>query len=105
MSGYIRYCLRVSHDATAAVELECQILHTVMADPVMTCDGHTYERTAITRWLRPDNMSSPLLAAVRGYDVLNTVSFTCKEWKEDSFWNLIEYPSAKLTTHPQILLR
>ena len=28
-----------------------------MTDPVMTVDGHTYEREAIARWLRTRNTS------------------------------------------------
>jgi hypothetical protein len=32
----------------------------VMEDPVLTEDGHTYERSAITDWLIPGRMTSPL---------------------------------------------
>ena len=37
----------------------CPITGEVFQDPVMTMDGHTYERSAITRWLQ-DNDTSPL---------------------------------------------
>jgi hypothetical protein len=30
----------------------CPITQEVMTDPVCTVDGHTYERSAITEWLR-----------------------------------------------------
>ena len=33
-----------------------------MRDPVATCDGHTYEREAIARWLR-QKQTSPLTGA------------------------------------------
>lgn len=29
----------------------CPITQLLMADPVVTCDGHTYERSSITDWL------------------------------------------------------
>jgi hypothetical protein len=37
----------------------CPILHELMSDPVLTCDGYTYERDAIERWLE-DNNTSPI---------------------------------------------
>ena len=37
----------------------CPITQAVMADPVMTADGHTYERAAIEQWLASHN-TSPL---------------------------------------------
>mmetsp|Transcript_29834 Transcript_29834/g.65212 ORF Transcript_29834/g.65212 Transcript_29834/m.65212 type:complete len:884 (-) Transcript_29834:338-2989(-) len=37
----------------------CPITGEVFSDPVMTMDGHTYERAAITRWLQT-NDTSPL---------------------------------------------
>ncbi len=36
----------------------CPITQAVMVDPVITADGHTYERTAIAKWLR-DHDTSP----------------------------------------------
>lgn len=35
----------------------CPIFHTVVQDPVMAADGHTYERTAIENWLQKSNRS------------------------------------------------
>ena len=32
-------------------ELICPISGEIFVDPVMTCDGHTYERLAIEAWL------------------------------------------------------
>ena len=37
----------------------CPITQELMTDPVMAADGHTYERTAITAWLKDKN-TSPL---------------------------------------------
>lgn len=37
----------------------CPITHEFMEDPVIAQDGHTYERHAITEWLR-NNRSSPM---------------------------------------------
>ncbi|EOD05899.1 hypothetical protein EMIHUDRAFT_68858, partial [Emiliania huxleyi CCMP1516] len=33
-------------------EYTCPITHELMTDPVLATDGHTYERTAIERWLQ-----------------------------------------------------
>ena len=43
-------------------EYYCPITHLVMADPVSTEDGHTYEREAIEEWLQKNN-TSPLTNA------------------------------------------
>lgn len=37
----------------------CPITLAQMTDPVIACDGHTYERTAIEDWLK-NNDTSPL---------------------------------------------
>ena len=47
--------------ASAAVEVPdeyiCQITAEIMTDPVSTLDGFTYERAAITEWLRTKDTS------------------------------------------------
>eukprot|EP01038_Epipyxis_sp_PR26KG_P004878 gene4878-6834_t len=40
-------------------ECYCPIYHTIMVDPVICVDGHTYERSAIETWLR-NNDTSPV---------------------------------------------
>lgn len=35
----------------------CPITHEIMTDPVMCTDGHSYERSAILRWLQSHNTS------------------------------------------------
>ena len=35
----------------------CPITHEIMRDPVICCDGHSYERNAIMRWLQNNNTS------------------------------------------------
>jgi hypothetical protein len=37
----------------------CPITREIFFDPVMTCDGQTYERQAVTEWLK-DHDTSPL---------------------------------------------
>ena len=44
-------------------ELDCPITHQPMLDPVLTCDGHTYERYAILHWLSQHD-TSPLTGLV-----------------------------------------
>ena len=36
---------------TLKQEFLCPIFQTIMIDPVLTDDGHTYEREAIEKWL------------------------------------------------------
>jgi hypothetical protein len=38
-------------------EFSCPILSSLMVDPVVTSDGHTYERNAILHWLKDHNTS------------------------------------------------
>jgi len=35
----------------------CSITHEIMTDPVITSDGHTYEKSAIEKWLNYNNHS------------------------------------------------
>lgn len=41
------------------VNLKCPITQMIMHDPVNTCDGYTYERESIERWLE-SNYTNPL---------------------------------------------
>jgi len=45
--------------AILTAQLKCPITHGLMVDPVIAEDGHTYERTAIEKWLKR-NTNSPL---------------------------------------------
>jgi hypothetical protein len=38
----------------------CPITAEVMMDPVITCDGQTYERQAIEKWFQRGNLTSPM---------------------------------------------
>ena len=40
-------------------EFYCSISQDIMNDPVITCDGHTYDRYSIERWFQY-NSTSPL---------------------------------------------
>jgi hypothetical protein len=46
-----------AHDIPA--EMQCPISSDIMRDPVMCADGHTYERVAITEWVK-HKATSPL---------------------------------------------
>ena len=48
----------------------CPISHEVMRDPVTLSDGHSYERTAIERWLTTNDTSPMTGAALKGTDVV-----------------------------------
>ena len=38
----------------------CPIMQDIMEDPVITCDGHTFERAAIEDWFRRGNRKNPM---------------------------------------------
>ena len=55
---YRRGILRVDVDADGAPKnFLCPITQSLLEDPVIWVDGHTYERTAIARWLRTKDTS------------------------------------------------
>ena len=56
---------RAAAIATAEAEavsrtLTCPIMQSLMTDPVMCSDGHTYERAAIVRWFASGSSTSPV---------------------------------------------
>ena len=62
----------------------CPITHEMMEDPVMTADGHTYERSAITNWLTT-NHTSPLTNEVlkhKGLVPNISLRYVIQEWKD-----------------------
>jgi hypothetical protein len=52
--------LLLSNPAAVPDEFVCPITMSVMRDPVVAQDGHTYEKSAIVRWLRvAERVTSP----------------------------------------------
>ena len=47
-------------EASAPSEYRCPISHEIMTDPVVTSDGHTFERRCIEEWLEKGNNTSPI---------------------------------------------
>jgi hypothetical protein len=45
--------------ASVPDEIRCPISFDVMQDPVLADDGHTYERSEITRWLATARVLAP----------------------------------------------
>ena len=41
-------------------DFNCPITRERLCDPVVTADGHTYERVAIAAWFKDGNCTSPL---------------------------------------------
>lgn len=58
-----------SKDAAVPDDYMCSITAEIMTDPVCTSDGFSYEREAITEWLRTNN-TSPLTGATLENKVL-----------------------------------
>ncbi len=57
----VRSCL--AREPDPARHLTCPIDLTLFVDPVYTADGHAYERSAITTWLR-EHSTSPVTGLV-----------------------------------------
>lgn len=67
----------------------CPISHEVMSDPVVACDGHTYERRAITEWLQacagrraPTKSPMTLLPMQPGLVPNHSLRSLIREWQE-----------------------
>ena len=63
--------------STLPKEFLCPITHELLQDPVVLCDGHTYERKAIERWLKGGKRTSPMTGAVLASTAL-TPNFTLR---------------------------
>ena len=90
-NALLRSCLRSSESGSAAKEEEeppadfiCPITTELMSDPVMAADGHSYERSAIERWLATKS-TSPMTgeALVQSFLAPNhTLRRQIREWEE-----------------------
>ena len=56
-------------DFAVPPEFTCPITQALMVDPVVTCDGNTYERTAITAWLEQQCLAPLTGEALRTREV------------------------------------
>eukprot|EP00746_Dinoflagellata_sp_MGD_P067593 gnl/MRDRNA2_/MRDRNA2_27903_c0_seq1.p1 gnl/MRDRNA2_/MRDRNA2_27903_c0~~gnl/MRDRNA2_/MRDRNA2_27903_c0_seq1.p1 ORF type:complete len:646 (-),score=110.21 gnl/MRDRNA2_/MRDRNA2_27903_c0_seq1:188-2125(-) len=55
VDGYLQMSVELASQC-----LECPITGSVMVNPVMTADGHVYEKDAIERWFQQGRSTSPL---------------------------------------------
>ncbi|KAG9452644.1 hypothetical protein H6P81_005548 [Aristolochia fimbriata] len=63
----------------------CPITREVMADPVETSSGQTFERAAIEKWLKDGNTTCPLTKIPLNSDILRpniTLRKSIEEWKD-----------------------
>ena len=58
-------------------EYMCPITADIMTDPVSTLDGFTYERTAITEWLRTNDTSPSTGAKLESKRLIPNVTVRC----------------------------
>ena len=58
-------------------EYTCPITAEIMTDPVSTLDGFTYERTAITEWLRTNDTSPSTGAKLESKRLIPNVTVRC----------------------------
>jgi len=70
-------------------ELKCPITMSRMSDPVITCDGHSYQRDAIVQWLRrhetspKSNLVLPSKALVTNRNIALMASIVKLEEEDD----------------------
>ena len=72
------------HAAHALLDFICPITTEVMSDPVMAADGHSYERSAIERWLATKS-TSPMTGEALVHSFLapnHTLRRQIREWEE-----------------------
>ena len=82
-----------------ALDLMCGITQDLLEDPVVTCDGHTYSRLAIERWLQASN-KSPMTNIILSNKVLYPNLFAQKhviKYKRKLGLKLIELIERKET--------
>lgn len=64
--------------------LKCPISLTIMVDPVIACDGHTYERSSIEACFNYGTLVSPMTGAALDSPTLlpnHAIRGLCLEWK------------------------
>ena len=58
--------------------LTCPILGTLMSDPVIAADGHSYERRAIEEWFRAQpTMASAVVSPMTGQPLASRTLIAC----------------------------
>ena len=68
---------KASKTAELLNEYACPITAETMTDPVCTLDGFTYERTAITEWLRTNDTSPATGAKLESKTVIPNITVRC----------------------------
>ena len=58
-------------------EYKCPITADIMKDPVCTADGFTYERAAITEWLRTNDTSPSTGAKLTSKSLISNITVRC----------------------------
>ena len=81
-------------------EFLCPITLTLMRDPVIGPDGHSYERTAITQWLQT-NPHSPLTRQPMTVKMLQSNISLKKVIENYKLGKENRTPRNQITTHPE----
>ena len=92
----------------------CPITQEEMKDPVVAADGHSYERTDITKWLQ-NNRTSPMTnegladTSLRANHALRSMTEALSKWlvtqKQKDHTSLIQHALQSLKSHAQTLLK
>ena len=82
------------------VALCCSITQDLMRDPVVTCDGHTYERKAIEKWLSAHETSPNTGQTLRHKELAPNVMARglVQAWLQEQAW-LKEQPQEEQPRH------
>ena len=76
-SGGAASLLKASNAAGLLDEYVCPITAEIMTDPVCTLDGFTYERKAITEWLRTNDTSPATGLRLESKNVIPNITVRC----------------------------
>lgn len=74
-------------DSTVPHSFICSITQGVMLDPVMTEDGHSYERSAITNWFRHHSTSPVTGSRLSNFGLTTNIALrnSIDEWRQQRF--------------------
>ena len=73
-------------------EFLCPITQELMTDPVMACDGYTYEREAIASWFRRGETTSPMTnAQLANTNLVSNISLRSmiQRFLDDAAWSTV----------------
>ena len=90
----------ISEEPEIPTHLMCPITHCLMKYPVTASDGQTYEKEAISKWLKGNNLSPITREPITSINPNFTIKNLCEDFKNKKIFVEIEktkYPATFLT--------